>query len=267
MHPSFKDPFQGILPAIKRSAFPAVVAVFGLAGSNGLANAQDSVSGWDFNIAPYLWGSGISGTVAPFSALPPAEIDASFSDIVEELDFGAMIAGSATRGDYGVFGDLQYIKLSSGGATPGPAFGNVSVSTKMTIASLAGEYVVVDTPTSELRILGGARYWNVDLDFNLSAGALPGRSAPGGDSWVDGIIGVRGQSDLSDQFYLTGWAMAGGGGSEFMGDVFGGVGYRLTERTALIGGYRYLTVDRRENDGFIYDVEQQGLVVGANFGF
>ena len=51
-------------------------------------------SGWTFSFAPYFWAAGLSGDVAQFG-LPEAHVDASFSDIFDHLDFGAMAIGLA----------------------------------------------------------------------------------------------------------------------------------------------------------------------------
>jgi opacity protein-like surface antigen len=46
--------------------------------------------------------------------------------------------------------------------------------------------------------------------------------------------------------------------------VFGGVGFQLKPRVALIGGYRYLRVDYVK-DNFIYRTSLSGITLGAKF--
>ena len=67
--------------------------------------------GWTFTVAPYFWAAGISGDVGLFG-LPPVEVDASFSDIFDHLDFGAMAIGEARYDRYSIFGDIIYTKIS-----------------------------------------------------------------------------------------------------------------------------------------------------------
>jgi opacity protein-like surface antigen len=55
-------------------------------------------------------------------------------------------------------------------------------------------------------------------------------------------------------------------GSRIMADVFGGVGYRFTDSISTTVGYRWMKVDRDEG-GFLYDVEQQGIIAGLTFTF
>ncbi|AOZ71153.1 hypothetical protein LPB142_16815 (plasmid) [Rhodobacter xanthinilyticus] len=83
---------------------------------------------------------------------------------------------------------------------------------------------------------------------------------------MDGLAGVNWQADTSAKTFVTGWAMVGAGGSDFTADVFAGLGYRISERNSIVGGYRYLSVDREDGD-FLYDVEQQGLMLGLSLPF
>ncbi|WP_170775039.1 hypothetical protein [Ruegeria lacuscaerulensis] len=242
---------------------PAVALALTFAPLSG--QAQEAASGWDFALTPYLWMPSLNGDVSPGPRAPTLGVDASFSDLLDELEIGFMIAGSATKDRFGVFGDLQYFDFNSSASTPGPAFSSAVVDTDILIATLGPEYVALATQTSELRLAVGLRYYDVSIDGSLSAGTVPGREVSGGDDWFDGIIGLRGQSYVSEDWYVTGWAFVGGGGSDFTSDVFGGFGYRVSKTVDVVGGYRYFSVDREDGDGFVYDVEQHGLLIGVKF--
>jgi hypothetical protein len=68
--------------------------------------------GWTFSVAPYFWAAGISGEVGQFG-LPPVDVDASFSDIFDHLDFGAMAIAEARYDRYSIFGDIMYSTTST----------------------------------------------------------------------------------------------------------------------------------------------------------
>ena len=68
-------------------------------------------SPWSFTIAPYVWGAGINGEVGAFG-LPTVEVDASFSEIFDHLDFGAMLVSELRYGRFGIATDLVFVKLS-----------------------------------------------------------------------------------------------------------------------------------------------------------
>ena len=81
---------------------------------------------------------------------------------------------------------------------------------------------------------------------------------------VDPLVGAKGQFDLTEKFYLSGWAMAGGFGvsSDFMWDLFGGAGYQFNNHVSAVLGYRGMGVDY-ERDGFVFDVIEHGPVLGG----
>jgi opacity protein-like surface antigen len=83
---------------------------------------------------------------------------------------------------------------------------------------------------------------------------------------VDAVGGLRGKMALSKKMFLTGKFDLGGGGSKFTWQVFGGGGYNLNEKIALIFGYRVLDVDYDKNN-FVYDMNQRGPIFGLGFKF
>jgi len=232
----------------------------------GGAFAQESDGGWHYSFTPYLWGAGINGNVATVPGVPETNFDASFSDILDNLDFGAMAVFRARKDNFGLFGDLLYIKISAGQGTAGSEYGEAQADVRNTILTLGGDYVISSNSKTVIRLAGGLRYWDVKTDLGLTAGTSPAVSGSGSDQWLDAIVGVTWRSDLGPKTYLTGWAMVGGGGSDHTADLFAGLGYRFNDRTSLVGGYRYIDVDRRSGD-FVYDVEQQGAMLGVAFAF
>ena len=68
--------------------------------------------------------------------------------------------------------------------------------------------------------------------------------------------------------YLFGLADVGGFGvsSDSTWQVMGALSYRLTDRIIARAGYRHLEVDY-DNDGFVYDVELSGPILGVSFRF
>ena len=50
-------------------------------------------------------------------------------------------------------------------------------------------------------------------------------------------------------------------------DVAGGLGYRINERFSATVGYRALGVDYSNDDGFLFDVVQQGPILGLTVRF
>jgi hypothetical protein len=223
---------------------------------------------WSFAIAPYLWAAGINGDVAQFG-LPAVEIDSSFSDILDHLDFAAMLVSEIRYGRYGLFSDFMYVKISGSAGTPrGILADSVSLDTQTLAFTAAPEYRIVESPRGSLDLMAGMRVWWVDTELSFSGGILDDVNESDGDTWVDPLVGAKGRFDLGSRFYLTGWAMVGGFGvsSDFMWDAWGGVGYEFNDTFSTVLGYRGTGVDY-ENDGFEYDVIQHGPVLGGVFRF
>lgn len=55
-----------------------------------------------------------------------------------------------------------------------------------------------------------------------------------------------------------------GVGSDFTGQAFGGAGFQVKPRIALMGGYRHLRADY-VNEGFVFRTTMNGIVLGAKF--
>ena len=75
-------------------------------------------------------------------------------------------------------------------------------------------------------------------------------------------------ANISPNFFVTGWALAGGFGvsSDFMWDAMASVGYEFNDTFSMTAGYRALSVDYH-NNGFVYDVVQSGPILGLVFKF
>lgn len=256
------------IPTVTCVALAVAVAMPAAAEEPQPVTGLSGDSGWEYTIAPYGFAASMNGTVGTFAGLPSANIDQSFSDLADSLRFAGMVAGTARKGRWGLSGDLQYYNLAPAFNTPGPLFDGGKLVARQTIFSAFGDYVLAETDHSSLIAMAGARFWSVDTSLQFYGAAAPGRQIDGSDNWVDPMIGLRGQFDLNDRWYVTGWGLGGGFGvgSDSAGDVFGAVGYRFNDRTAAVLGYRWMSVDRNTDD-FVYDITMDGIMAGVSFGF
>jgi hypothetical protein len=231
---------------------------------------------WAFTVAPYIWGAGLSGDVGLFG-LTPVNVDMSFGDILDNLRFAGMLAAEAHNGTWGVAGDLIYVSIadsetatrSIAGIPTSLSFG---VKTKSFTGTLMGEYRVVANPNVTIDLMAGARLWSVDNDISasLTFGGTPlaGFSGSDGATWVDPMIGAKARFNTNSPWYFSAWGLIGGFGAaaDIDWDVFGSVGYQWNDRFSTVLGYRALGVNYSDN-GFEYDVVQQGPVLGMTFSF
>lgn len=97
--------------------------------------------------------------------------------------------------------------------------------------------------------------------------ALPAELSARKD-WVDPFVGVRGRYQLTPKFYVAGKADIGGFGlsSDLVWQVYGGVGWQMSKRTALELGYKYFAIDYSDG-GFTYDVANSGVMTAFSIKF
>jgi hypothetical protein len=220
---------------------------------------------WQFQFSPYFWLAGLHGTGGVRDRT--TQVDESFSDVFDALNFAFMGTFEARKGKFISLTDIEYVSVSDEKATPGPFFSTVDAGFKTFIFDQEVGYRLLDNSEgASLDVLGGARVWRVKTDFEFGAGILPATRIEASRSWVDAVGGLRGKMALSEKLFLTGKFDLGGGGSQFTWQVFGGGGYNINPKIALIFGYRVLDVDYDKND-FIFDMNQRGPIVGIGFRF
>ncbi len=228
-------------------------------------------SGWTYELTPYGWLPGIKGDVGLFGAAPVA-IDVKFKDLFNALDWGNfpaifMLYGEARNDRFGVFADVLHLALNVGASRVGPPPFSANLDLEVTLATALGFYRVAEDGMSHLDILAGGRLWSVDADLALALGPLGG-AASDNETWVDPVIGLKGQYAFNDKIFIKGWGMIGGFGvsSDFMWDVFGGLGYQFTDRFSATAGWRHVGVDY-SNGAFLFDVDIDGPIIEGSFRF
>lgn len=234
------------------------------------AAAQTAPHGddWRFKLTPYFWATGLEGDVG-IGRVPSVQVDASFSDIWNELDIGVMGMFEARKGRWGILFDGFYAELSPSAKTPGPLFGEAKLDLVQQIYSLAGAYRVVDGPAL-LDVVAGLRYVYVKSDLELTPGLAAGRSASRREDWIDGFAGLRGEYFFTDRWSVLGYVDMGGGRSDLAWQALAGVNYQFSNTLDLQLGYRNLSIDYDRGSGgnrFLYDTDMSGpyLSLGIQF--
>ena len=221
---------------------------FALLGISLAAFSATSQAEWKYQLTPYIWASNMDGT----TAVAGQEVDftAEFSDLVSYLDAGFAANFTAKSDTWGYFIDGNFVKLK---ADELGLMAGVDVAVDQKIVEAGVSYSLSD----QFDIIGGGRYQKVDEDVNLPLN----RSLNGGDSWIDGFIGVAWQPIDTDKWMLrlSGDIGAGDSDSVWQGRIGGG--YRFNKTWSMVLAYRYLSTDF-ESDKFKWDVDQSGLGIG-----
>lgn len=241
----------------------------GVAGASDLpippsaATAQGEAGEWAFAISPYFWAAGLSGDIAQFGLPATVHISPDFGDILKNLDFAAMVIGEARKGRVSFLGDILYSRVSVDGGTPRGVVADRAAVTSETFAGLlAVGYSVAMSGKGNLDLVAGARVWSVDTRVSLTGGEVGALRVGDGKTWVDALVGIRGRYNVTENIYLTGWGLVGGGGAKVDWDVAAAIGYDFNEHLSAVAGYRALGVNYNSG-GFTFDVVQQGPVIGV----
>jgi len=228
---------------------------------------------WVIEVSPYLWAAGLKGSVSPFRAAPTFTVEKSFSDVLEDLNFGGFLNVWARYERFVFSADIMYVDVGEArsigalpyvGATPGLS---ASAGNSMFSATALGGFRVFDDGRATVDVLGGVRWWQISTSVTAQ---FAGFSRHYGEDfgWVDPLVGVRAFYRLTDRFSAMVQADAGGFGlgAESTWQVIGTVNYAFTDRLSASIGYKSLGVDYA-SDGHVFDTRLDGPVAGVTFRF
>lgn len=241
----------------KSSVLALAVSLATIGGGTAQAQTQE----WDFRGFIYLWGATLGGTT-----VTGQDMELSFGDLLDALDFGLMGALEANTGRWSFLGDFQYLDLSEGqNAAFGPGIPAVADAdvTGFVFSGTAG-YELIDASDSSLIGFGGLRFMDLDTTANLAVG--PGSQRVSGtlSNW-DAIVGLRGSQQLADRWMLSYYGDVGAGDSDLTWQAALTLDYRINNWD-LSFGYRHLAWEV-SNSAVVTDIEFSGPFIGAKFRF
>ncbi len=218
---------------------------------------------WAFSVTAYTWMSGLDGKQGLFG-LPDVDVSLKFRDVLPALDFAASGIVEARKGAFGFVGEANFVKLSTKDSGPVGLF-SVKLGSTAFFGLAAATHRVAEGDWGNVELIGGAKIFSFSNKVTLSA---PGRVLIGDESqtWVDATFGVKARYNLSPDWFLTGWAMAGAGGSDYHWDLLGAVGYQFSPTWSVSAGYRAIGVDYK-SARFSYDMIQHGPILGVTARF
>jgi hypothetical protein len=213
---------------------------------------------------PYLWGAGLTGTLGAGGV--DIDMDASFSDILSNLDLGFM---ATYRGDihddWLVAVDGIYIGL--GGRGRGP---NGLLQSRVELDQTVVELDVGRKLAPGIALIAGARY--VDMTSELKTRGPLGNTVTfrTDADWIDPVLGLIASTDISEKGSASLRADVGGFGvgSELTWQVVGSLGYQMTPMLSIVAAYRHLDMDYDSGSGpgeFRFDAAMSGPALGVTF--
>ena len=250
---------------ILQTAF--VLGALGLWSAAAMAQSSGD-SGREIVFAPYLWGTAIDGT-STIGTLPPLDIDASFGDLLSNLDFAASIHTEFRFDDWVFVIDPTYLSLGIDAELPAPFPPGTSLDLDVDIwlVELWAGYRL----NENWEAIGGMRYQDQDISVSgLPSPPLPVTSAGVSADWTDWFIGARFNTDLNNKWSVI-WradvVIAGDSDDSWNTSIFfnRSVGKKGNKMVNL--GYRYFVDDFVESGVYGWDITQNGPVVGFTWVF
>ena len=225
--------------------------------SPALANAQSGANPppdeWEFAFTPFLWGSGLDGTIGV--AGREADFEISAQDLVKELSFAFMANFEGRRNRWSFSIDFDYTDLGKDVTVENAnvAAQNPRVDMKMAIVEGDVGYQVANS----LDFLAGIRR------ISASAGLVTDNAtlADVDGGFTDPIVGARFRRNLTEKFWvnLRGDVGGFGAGSDFSWFVNAAGGFRVSKLISLDFGYRIWDFDYESDD----DLKRLDLALGG----
>ena len=253
----------------------ALVLNIACAQNSNEANPIPKVSdAWRFEVTPYLWLSGIKGTVNLNNGLAKSA-DFSSSNVLSNLKSGGMIAAEAHNGNWGIAGDLISATLQNSGSvamlTPaGVARIADKVTVQETILTGVVTYTVANNKDAYVDALLGVRAIDVTATLNGNLdGTSISKTVSNKTSTVDPIIGAKGRYRIADSsWYIPAYADIGSGGgtTNLTWQVMAGVGKSFGSLIDASLTYRAMYYDMKSG-GVLQKTTMQGPQLAVTFKF
>ncbi|PYS99045.1 MAG: hypothetical protein DMF63_13305 [Acidobacteria bacterium] len=230
--------------------------------------ATDDDSGWHFGLTPYLFLPSLSGKVgARGHTIELGSSNFSGTGNRDNFVIGFMAAVEARKGRFVIVNDMIWSNITSEKDTVGPLYGSAKVGTKLFVIDPEVGYRFVNSEKGSVDVLAGVRVWSVEANLDTTTGALPGFSVSQRKTWAAPVIGIRGTTNITPRFFLSGKFDIGGAGigADLTTQLIGIAGFKFTKHVAMLGGYRWLQVDYDDKHGFLFDTQMSGIVAGLKF--
>lgn len=220
------------------------------------AHAQENA--WQYKLTPYLWAMGMDGDIGVRNATIP--VDVKFTDAIQDLDLGGMMAMEAHNGTWGVLVDGSYLNISDDADT---RLGTFRTELEQWILQGAAIYRVHRDETITLDVGAGGRLIDFDVDVNVPSDRA---DLDASENWLDPMLVARVQLHFAENCFGVLVGDIGGFGveSDLTWQLTAAAGYSVNETVSVLFGYRYLDYDY-DQDGFAYDVASSGLALGVSF--
>jgi hypothetical protein len=206
--------------------------------------ASAQTTGWQVDLAPlYFWAASTSGNIA-VNGTTNIPIYLDFSDAAEKLDGAFMFRGEARKGQWGMLGDVLFLRLAT----------DVSYTTPVLSVPIAGALKMAETVFNgkvTYRLKSGVPFSIVGGVRTLTMAPTVRFTGPAGGQLTDidvsrtfaaAVGGFMYRPTLSDRVVVLTQADVGGG-SVFTASATGGIELVLKPWVGVAVAYNVLHLD------------------------
>lgn len=231
---------------------------------------QDS-SPWEQQLIIYGWLPTLNGTL---SYQIPGESGESNEEsdfsAIDELDAVFMASYEVRKDKLSFLTDVIYLGMSGGETVKsGPLATVFEEEFSAWLLSFYGGYNIISNNTTTLDIIGGMRYFSLDVDASITLkgpfGIDPSIHVSPSFEVYDAVVGVKGRVDINENWYIPYLFDIGAGDTDLTWQAQASIGYRF-DWGDILATYRYL---HYEKDGLILleDFDLYGPKIGVVFHF
>lgn len=247
-----------------KKAFLPLLAIASLLPTLSSAQSPARAPERPFSAFLFAWGPSLDADLRVADPRNGAPIDfsarAKAGNLIENLDSAFMGYIDHTAGDWSVFGDWSYTKLSpSANLNPASGFSRADTSLKSQFGDIAVSYRLAGEGSTRIEGFGGARYYDLK-NVVVLRGATGDLSTRKRDDFVDAVIGARARWQPAPGWSAVAQADFGAGGTERSWQAWAYVGYQFDWGSVGLG-WRYLRFVR-EHSGNSSDLAFNGPLAG-----
>jgi len=267
-----------------------LLLLFAVTSQHSFAADESGSSGWEYTGIPFMWAINVQGD-SKIGNAPTADIDISFSEVIDNLNFGLMGRIDATNGKWNIYGSGLGAIISADKESQAVGI-DVDIDTVIVEGGVQyriGEWPIditnvngTSTRSISFDVLAGVRwsYQDIDIDGTID---IPGRpplipattvpiDVSASENWFDPFIGAEVHVGLSENWDMVIHEDFGGFGvgSDFTSNTVFGLTRKWKEDRKIFIGYRALYQDYETGSGtdtFVWDAWMHGPMIGAYIPF
>ena len=234
--------------------------------------------GWQHRLVVYGWFPDIEGTFNFDIPGSGNSARAEASDLIDNLEAVFMGAYEGRRGKWSIKVDVLYLDLDNSAdksvTIPVGPGSTAKVRADLGLTGwqvgLYGGYSVMQAEQATVDLLTGLRYLSLETDAKVIINGplpptLPSATLSQSVDFWDAVVGLKGQYNFNENWYVPYHVDIGAGDSDLTWQVLAGVGYRFDWGSVMLA-YRHLYYDQGSS-GKLQDLEFSGPAVGVSFSF